>query len=437
MNNNINSMDKEIMEISLDEILPNRFQPRLSFDQNALNELATSIKQHGIIQPLVVRRLGDKYEIIAGERRYKAAAIAGLKTVPVVVMNLNDNESAEIAIVENIQRKEMTALEEAKSFKKILDKGYLTQEQLAVRMGKSQSAIANKLRLLNLSEEVQDALQNEKISERHARSLLGIKSVEDQKNMLNEIINNKLTVKQTDELIKQKYGVTDTTTEEDGTLGQIKNFQAYASAAPFIPNPYAENEPNPQLNLINKLNGVQQNVPSTNVNQMEPSNPFDVTPVEAAPPEAFKISNPTPEPQEVINIDQPIDIDVNKLKEEARDINKSNIEPADISGLLKPDIITVPKEAPINSEEKKNRFIFDFEPEALKEPTSPSDIEVLDMGEAIPKKEEEIKIEASTVQSAIDTIKSNIEKLKNSGFKVTSEEFDFEKLYQIIIKIDK
>lgn len=158
-----NTMSREIIEIPVEEIIPNRFQPRLTFDVEALNELANSIKEHGIIQPLVVRRIQDKFEIIAGERRYKAATLVGMKKVPCIVMNLNDNESAEVAVIENIQRKEMTSLEEAKSFKKILDKGYLTQDELAKRMGKSQSSIANKLRLLNLDELVQDAILNGKI----------------------------------------------------------------------------------------------------------------------------------------------------------------------------------------------------------------------------------------------------------------------------------
>ena len=111
----MNNMEKEIIEVSLDDIIPNRFQPRLAFDEDALNELAKSIRQHGIIQPLVLRKVGNKYEIIAGERRYKASFIAGLTKVPAVVIDLNDNESAEVAIVENIQRKNLSALEEAKS----------------------------------------------------------------------------------------------------------------------------------------------------------------------------------------------------------------------------------------------------------------------------------------------------------------------------------
>ena len=197
----MNNMEKEIIEVSLDDIIPNRFQPRLSFDEDALNELAKSIRQHGIIQPLVLRKVGNKYEIIAGERRYKASYIAGLTKVPAVVIDLNDNESAEVAIVENIQRKNLSPIEEAKSYKKLLDRGYLTQDELASRMGKTQGAISNKLRLLNLSQEVQDALLNNQISERHARSLLKIENEDEQIEILNKIINQRLNVRDTDSLI--------------------------------------------------------------------------------------------------------------------------------------------------------------------------------------------------------------------------------------------
>ena len=197
----MNNMEKEIIEVSLDDIIPNRFQPRLSFDEDALNELAKSIRQHGIIQPLVLRKVGNKYEIIAGERRYKASYIAGLTKVPAVVIDLNDNESAEVAIVENIQRKNLSAIEEAKSYKKLLDRGYLTQDELASRMGKSQGAISNKLRLLNLSQDVQDALLNNQISERHARSLLKLENEDEQLEILHKIINQRLNVRDTDELI--------------------------------------------------------------------------------------------------------------------------------------------------------------------------------------------------------------------------------------------
>ncbi len=197
------NIDKNILEIPIEDIIPNRFQPRLSFNEEGITELAESIKQHGIIQPLVVRKLGDKYEIIAGERRYKAATMAGLTKVPVIISNIDDNKSAEVALVENIQRRNLTAIEEAKSYKNLLDRGYLTQEQLANKMGVSQSSIANKLRLLNLDEEVQEALLNEKISERHARALLALEDKEEQKKWLKRIIDERLTVRQLDLELKK------------------------------------------------------------------------------------------------------------------------------------------------------------------------------------------------------------------------------------------
>ena len=187
--------ENKVTNILVDDIIPNRFQPRLRFEEKDLIELSESIKLHGIIQPIVVRKINDKYEIIAGERRYKASQIAGLKEVPTIIIEADDNKSAELAVIENLQRKDLTAIEEAKSFKKLLDRGYTTQEELAKRMGVSQSAISNKLRLLNLPEEVQNALLESRISERHARSLLSLKSPSQQITMLDKIINNRLTVK--------------------------------------------------------------------------------------------------------------------------------------------------------------------------------------------------------------------------------------------------
>ena len=195
-------IEKTILQVPIEDIIPNRFQPRLAFDDASLSDLALSIKQHGIIQPLVLRRKNDKYEIIAGERRFKAAKLAGLASVPAVISNLDDNASAEVAIVENIQRKDLTAIEEAKSYQSLLDKGYMTQDELARKMGLSQSAISNKLRLLTLDESVQEAILAEKISERHARTLLKVPSHEKQKELLNKIINERLTVKQLEDAIK-------------------------------------------------------------------------------------------------------------------------------------------------------------------------------------------------------------------------------------------
>ena len=195
-------MEKEVKILNLDDILPNRFQPRIKFNESAILELADSIKEHGVIQPIVVRKISDKYEIIAGERRYKASVLAGKTTIPAIITNLDDKNSAEIALIENVQRQDLTPIEEAISYKKILDMGYLNQSDLAEKLGKTQSTIANKLRLLNLSEEVQEALLEQKISERHARSLLKLNENQ-QQIMLDRIITERLTVRKTDEEIKK------------------------------------------------------------------------------------------------------------------------------------------------------------------------------------------------------------------------------------------
>src|SRR5574344_679085 len=147
-------MEKVVRDLNIDDVMPNRFQPRLKFDEKALNELADSIKKLGVFQPIIVRRIGDKYEIIAGERRYKASVLAGKKDIPAIIVDMNDNTSSEIALLENVQRENLSPIEEAVSYKKILDMGYLTQQQLADKLGVAQPTIANKLRLLELTPEV-------------------------------------------------------------------------------------------------------------------------------------------------------------------------------------------------------------------------------------------------------------------------------------------
>ena len=195
-----NKEKEKIYYIPIEDIIPNRFQPRLAFDEKELNELANSIIKYGVIQPIVLRNIGDKYEIIAGERRYKASCLAGLKKVPAIINNTDDNTSAEIALLENLQRKNLSVIEEAQSYKKLMDRGF-TQEEIASKLGVSQSSIANKMRLLNLPKDVQNALLYSKISERHARSLLSLPDADMQRNLLNKIISEKLTVKQTEEEI--------------------------------------------------------------------------------------------------------------------------------------------------------------------------------------------------------------------------------------------
>ncbi len=195
----------EVVQLYLDDIIPNRFQPREVFDEKALKELAVSIKEHGVIQPIIVRNVNGKYEIIAGERRYKASALAGLTKIPAIVRDLDDKESSKVALLENLQRKNLNPIEEARTYQKILEIDQMTQEELAKTMGKSQSAVANKIRLLSLPDAVQDALLKEQISERHARTLLNIPDAKKQKEMLKKVIDNKMSVRNLEDEIKKMY----------------------------------------------------------------------------------------------------------------------------------------------------------------------------------------------------------------------------------------
>ena len=211
-------MDREVVDLYLDDIIPNRFQPREVFNEQALRELSESIKAHGVIQPIIVRKIGDKYEIIAGERRYKASAMAGLTKIPAIIRNLDDKETSKVALLENLQRKDLTPIEEARTYQKILELDSMTQEELGRSMGKSQGSIANKMRLLSLPDEIQEALLNDRISERHARSLLNLDTSEEQIEMLHRILNNRMTVRELDSAIKRKKGIIDSYESDDTDL---------------------------------------------------------------------------------------------------------------------------------------------------------------------------------------------------------------------------
>lgn len=329
--------EKNVKLISIEEIVPNRFQPRQIFGEKELNELADSIKEHGIIQPLIVRPLGDKYEIIAGERRYKAASIAGLYNIPVIVLEKDDNESAELAIIENIQRKDLTPIEEAKSYQKLLNRG-LTQEEIAKKLGIAQPTVANKLRLLSLPDEVQEALLNTRISERHARALLKLENVSDQLNLLNRIINEKLNVKQTEEEINKILGI---------------------------------------FNVEEKIEEPKEEIELFDV---EENNSYD----------------PVKETNEDIKIEpfeEPSEEDINFFRE----FNMSNNKE-------------------IEKETSIEEFKDDYIPEIQVIDNEPSEYKYLDV---------------------VDKTRNLIDELNSKGYKVKKEEYDMDKEYQIIIRIEK
>lgn len=338
--------NEKVQEIFVEDIIPNRFQPRLTFDEDALQELANSIKVHGVIQPLVLRQIGNKYEIIAGERRYKASCMAGLKTVPAIVREMSDNESAEVALIENVQRKNLTSIEEAQSYKNLLDRGYLTQADLASKIGVAQPTIANKMRLLNLCDEVQNALLNEKISERHARSLLQLENPDDQKKMLDRIIKERLTVKQLDNEIKKFLN---DESDDEGNSGVVME-------------PAKNND-----ETVNKsIFGYTFEVPT----DLEASAPnLDTKVDDTIPPVSFNpFSN-------------------NITNEEIETFNMTDSSISQTSNEI------------FNNYEEKDA--------------------------------------TSSVGDHINSIRSVIHTIEQNGYKVEMEEYDFEDVYQIVIKIKK
>ena len=199
-----NNPDVQIIQVPLSKIVPNPYQPRKEFESEALSELADSIRQYGVLQPLLVAPgKGDTYILIAGERRLRASTMAGLGTVPVIVSEYTSQQIAEIALIENLQRKDLHYLEEAEGYEKLLTAFHLTQEAMAIRVGKKQSTIANKLRLLKLPIFVRNVLHDSELTERHARVLLKLEDEETQREVLQKVLADRLNVKQTEALVEK------------------------------------------------------------------------------------------------------------------------------------------------------------------------------------------------------------------------------------------
>lgn len=197
-------MNNEIIKVKIEDIIPNTYQPRKYFNEEALMELSQSIKEHGIIQPLTVRKRGSIYELVAGERRWRAAKLSNLDLVPCVVVDITDTKSAEIALLENLQREDLNFMEEAEAYYNLISDHNFTQEELATKMGKKQSTIANKLRLLKLPEKVRNICLDNSLTERHARSLLSLPDEQLQIKVIKKVIKGGLNVKKTEELINKE-----------------------------------------------------------------------------------------------------------------------------------------------------------------------------------------------------------------------------------------
>lgn len=197
-------MNNEIIQIDINKVIPNIYQPRKYFNEEALQELAESILEHGIIQPLTVRKRGEIFELVAGERRLRAAKLIQLQSVPCNIVDITDTESAEIALLENLQREDLNYIEEAEAYFNLINEHNFTQDELAKRIGKKQSTIANKLRLLKLSKEVRGLCLSNNLTERHARALLTVTDEKLQIKIVKKVIANNLNVKKTEELINKE-----------------------------------------------------------------------------------------------------------------------------------------------------------------------------------------------------------------------------------------
>lgn len=392
--------EQKVVQVRLEDIIPNRFQPRLAFDEDGLKELSESIKQHGIIQPLVLRKLGNKYEIIAGERRYKAATMAGLQTVPCIISDIDDNQSAEIALVENIQRRNLTPIEEAKSYKNLLDRGYLTQTELADKMGVSQSSIANKLRLLNLADEVQEALLQEKISERHARSLLALPK-DEQIEWLKKILSKRLTVRQLDLEIKKAKGdgwQDIPLVKENNDINKvIENAQ---DIKPISSSPIVTEEKKDESSF--NIGSLKENTTGKFFNFLE-DEAADMNMLNN-----FNYSNNISESKDIEVLD---DFEEKLTSDEEREQEKMN---NNIIGDMN-NIEEIKEEMPEN--------IIDPMDNAIK--LDPNYVE------------KQIEEEGLDLKTAINEIRDFVNKMNEKGFEMNLDEIDLDNTYQMTINIKK
>lgn len=229
-----------VLQLPIHLVMPNPNQPRLTFDHDALKELSDSIREYGVIQPITVRKKRNgTYELVAGERRLKAATLAGLLKVPAIVKEMEDEDSAIVALIENVQRQNLSFMEEAIAYRQLLDKCSLTQEALASKVGKTQSAIANKIRLLRLPVSVREIIRDNNLSERHARALLRLDNEENQIYAARRIVDFSMNVKQTDELIDKiiRNGIEDIPKEKTRkSIGDVRVFFKTISKAVSLMN---------------------------------------------------------------------------------------------------------------------------------------------------------------------------------------------------------
>ena len=400
--------DSRVVEIELEKLVPNRFQPRKTFNED-VSELAESIRAHGVLQPITVRPLGEKFEIVMGERRYRACEKLGLHKIPAMIVEMSDHEAMEVALIENLQRQDLNPIEEALSYKRILEAGYITQEQLDQRVGKPQSTIANKLRLLSLERGVQEALLKNQISERHARALLRVEDGAQQTKMLDKIIAEKLTVKKTEDEISKLLN---------------ENYASEASKEPsnsveiidLDDNPFDESDEQPVTEYNDYYDVNQQESRDSYLNYLDEVADVDVT-------RTSKLKPTVPNNgiiDDFENPDELVVVGTNHGYENA----ENGILNAD--GSIEKQVST---NNPVVPESEPEETIEDVELTNIE----PDKIEVASQEEPAPA-EKHVASNFDEVKAILDKCQSE---LNSIGYNVRLEKYDFEKLFQIVLKIDK
>lgn len=491
MPNSIN----EIKQINIEDILPNRSQPRINFDEKKLNELADSIKKYGIIQPLVVRKLDNKYEIIAGERRLKAAYKVNLKVVPAVILEIDDKTASELAIIENLQRENLNPIELAKSYQNLTN--YEPKEKISESLSKQENVIENKIKLLNLPIEIQNALQNNEISEGHAKLLLSVKDENKQKELLNRITKEKIAVSSLSEIIKN-----DTPIPEVNEIDINPNMQKALSGINLVDKKSETfNDTNKEIvegkNMDNNMDKTQminideiksaaqdinKEEPTADLNNLlkiekgyEPVKPVEEKPkfsfagkffpsledesanmdigsnftnnannVEISFPNIGENSNETINP---INEEQPIP--QNTVTSQATLTKDENVVMPNTMEMQKEEVTSIPPyitpnirennqetKNPINEEQPILENVVTTEPTEINNNVN-NNVEEPFINEYNEQEEQPITNNAPSLRNAINMSRDLANKLESIGFNIDLEELDLQNEYQVIIKIQK
>lgn len=414
-----------IENIPIEKIIPNIYQPRIMFDDKSIEELSKSIKNHGIIQPLILRKIGEKYEIIDGERRYKAAKKINIKRLPSIILDLEDKEAAELILMENMQKQLLTPIEEANAYQQIMFLNKFNIEELSTKLGKDKSTIENKLKLLTLHPIIQEALLNNKISEGHAKALTKVENKKAQEKLFNKVINERITVKALEEIINKKEN---NKTEVEFMDNSQLNFNQY--------NNLLKEQEKPQMEATITPSPILESSPTEQkTNEFFPS--LEEQPLNAEVPISFEENIPAMEmPQFVTSENSITTPEVPTMQAQ---------EPALVQNMEMPQVqntVQIPEqiiEQPVAEVPQNN---VPFEMPAFEVPTMQVQEPPLVQNIEAPAMEmsQEQPVEqplAKDVTPAINIIKNLKPLLENSGYNITFEEADTPNEYQIIIKLQK